>query len=253
MELNKLLIKLGRLIPKKLAEPWDYCGYQCGNKRKEIKKIFLCLDFTEFCLEEVKSFEPDLIITHHPYFFGKRKNILEDDKLKATLTKIVEEKLNCPIYSFHTNYDKTSGGMNDTLLEILGVDNITVDDNCLLRYGYFQNPVLFSDLKEMIKSKFNLNNVLYYGDEKPISKIGLIGGSGANEFKKALENDVDCYISGDSSHHTRLDIQRYNLNYIELPHEIEEIGFLQGMSKILSRIGNFEIYSCKYEKYLNIY
>jgi len=45
----------------------------------------------------------DMIISHHPLFFCS-----------------FQFQQNIPIYSAHTNLDKTDGGTTDTIIEILG-------------------------------------------------------------------------------------------------------------------------------------
>lgn len=74
------------------------------------------------------------------------------------------------------------------------------------------------------------------GTKISIKKVAFVAGGDSSAYFDALSLGADCYISGDCAHHTRLEMRRYGLNYIELPHEVEEIGFLKGMSDIIKRL-----------------
>lgn len=251
MTLQTLLIKLGKQFPKTLAEPFDFVGYQCGpaKKDKEINRVFLCLDYSEYCQKECSVFHPDIIITHHPFYFGRKEKIRISDKKKAVL----EDSLSCPIYSYHTNFDKAENGMNDTLLDYLGWKKESVLKDGMTRTALLSKITSTKDIASYLLTKFPFKALPYYDFGKEVKRIGLLAGGGGNEFRTAMDSNVDLYISGDVSHHSRLDMYRYQFNYIELPHECEEIGFLLGMKKALQKINaDFIIDAFAYEKYFSL-
>lgn len=256
MNERSFLAKLFRRCPKNFSEVWDFPGYQYGKKHleREIKKVLLCLDFTEDVLEKAEEYRPDIIITHHPFFFGKMKDILAADARKIYLCHEIDT-LDCPIYSFHTNFDKIKGGMNDTLISMLGGGDIKVYKDDLLRNFKIDGVDEFDKIVELVAATYSLPYLQYYKcNDKKIDSICMIAGGGASEFMNAIDMKADLYISGDASHHTRLDIKRYNLNYIELPHEVEEIGFLKGMSKMIMDIEpSLDIERFAFEKFYSLY
>ncbi len=232
---RKLLHRLGLLFPKSLSEFYDHPGYQTGKKdmNRDVKKVFLCLDFTEACLEKAISYQPDIIITHHPFFFGHRGKIRKRDLLKAELEKQVYEKLDCPIYSYHTDFDKAENGMNDTLFAFFGWERAAVGKDGCLRITSFEEGKTTAEIARFLSEKFHFDYIGYLDNGNLNHKVGMIAGGAGNGWEDALKEGVDLYISGDSAHHSRVDMRRYHLNYIELPHECEEIGFMMGMKKAL--------------------
>ena len=106
MKTKALLRKLSTFFPKKLAEAYDYPGLQVGKLKEDTNNVLLCLDFDEdvlnYILNNKLESQIDLIITHHPFIFGNKKDILANDNNKNYLYHKMEE-LNIPIYSFHTN------------------------------------------------------------------------------------------------------------------------------------------------------
>lgn len=256
MNLKQLLRKIYRKFPKGLSEVWDFPGYQCGVKdwNAEIKKVFLCLDFTEACLIECQKFQPDLILTHHPFLFGKKSEVCAHDLKKAQLIEEIEQ-LNCPIYSFHTNYDKAEDGMNDVLISLLGFEKVSVADDGLMRLCKTPAPMSFDMLFSHLCDTFDFDHLDYINnDNRLISHITFIAGGGASEFMHPLIKNSDVYLSGDCAHHHRLDMMRYGINYIDLPHEVEEIGFLTGMKKALEEIDPSLALCCySFERYFSLY
>lgn len=254
MKLRNLLIQLGRQYPQKLACSFDYVGHQTGkvDLDKDIHKIFLCLDFSEFCLPEVNSFRPDIVLTHHPFFFGDKNKIRQDDSKKAQLEKEFLS-LGCPLYSFHTNFDKADRGMNTTLLSYLGFTDSFLLEDGMTRFVPLKKETEMKDILSLLLNKFPFEILPFYDFGHKIKNFAFLAGGGGNEFKLALKHHADLYISGDISHHARLDLYRYQMDYIELPHECEETGFLIGMNDFLSSLDkSLQILPFSYEKYFSI-
>lgn len=251
MTLRKLLIRLGRKNPKKLAEFYDHVGYQCGkiDLDREVEKVFLCLDYSEFVKDEAESFKPDLIISHHPFYFGDRREIRIQDPKKAELEDWTEERIHAPIYSFHTNFDKAQNGMNETILDMLNLEEIERLPSGLA-IAKLGEKTTIEDLAKRLGEVFEFDYVQYLkGEIERIEMIGLLAGGASSDQVEAFGKNVDCYISGDCPHHTRLDMRRYHRNYIELSHECEEKAFLIGMKKMLHEIDpELEVYCMRYEK-----
>lgn len=255
MNERSLIRHINKLFPPSSSEVWDFPGFQCGVRHPErtVNKVLLCLDFTEDVLVEAKRYRPDLILTHHPFFFGKKKDVLSIDAKKIYLTKEIE-KLDCPLYSYHTDYDKGENGMNDTLLSVLKMKRIRVADDGLMRLASLEKEMTIEELVDDVKGKLNLPFLLYLkGEKSEIEKIALVAGGDSAAYFDALSLGADCYLSGDCPHHTRLEMRRYGINYIELPHEVEELGFLKGMKKTLETISpSLDISSVVFEKYFDI-
>jgi GTP cyclohydrolase I len=255
MKQRELLVKLGRSYPKSLACSFDFPGYQTGNKHpeKEVHKVLLCLDFTEEVLPIAISFQPDIILTHHPFFFGRKKDVLENDLLKKKLDTEINYHLDCPIYSYHTNFDIAKDGMNDVLISFLGWEILSIGSDGLLRIAKLPKEMYVPEVADILLSKFGFEYVGYLDNHRLVKRIGFIAGGAGNDFQSALKANVDLYISGDCSHHARVDMKRYGLSYIELPHECEEKGFLLGMGKkLLSFDERLEILDCRFEKYFQL-
>lgn len=108
-----------KLAPKDLAEDWDNVGLQIGNPQSEVNKILVCLDLTEQILDQAVELDVEMIITHHPLIFKPLKKISLATPLGKKINKIIKNDL--LVYSAHTNLDIAWGGINDILVEKLGL------------------------------------------------------------------------------------------------------------------------------------
>lgn len=254
MEKVKFMRSLWRKYPRKEADDFDFIGLQIGKLRPSIKRVLVALDYDESLLEITKEFKPDLIITHHPFIFGKRSNVLANDLLKKELTDELEN-LNIPIVSFHTNFDSAEGGMNYSLAKKLELINVyRANDFPMMRIGELPESM---DIDVFVKYFMDKTNVTYASlinaGKNTIKKIGFICGGGAGYYSIAQKEGCDIYISGDCPHHVRRDIIRYKMNYLDVPHEIERL-FVNVMKDSIKEIDpNIEVLAIDHEIEPTIY
>jgi len=249
MNARSLLRKLASFYPKRLSESYDHPGLQVGPLPKEARKIFLCLDFDITLKKEVLSFGPDLIITHHPFFFGKKEMILEENAEKRESYAFLKDR-GIALLSYHTSFDRAKEGMNDALAERLGLKNVKpleLDD--MARGGELPRPLSMGELAQTVTERLDLPyaGVIAAGKGQ-VSKIALIGGGGWRSWKAAKEEGYDAFLSGDCPHFARREIILDHYNYIDMPHEVESI-FIEQMTKTLLKIDqNLILFGLRHER-----
>ena len=250
MKTKTLLAKLAKRFPKKYAKQnHDFVGLMAGKLPEDVNRIFICLDFDDEIFEEAKNFKPDLILTHHPFIFGKKRNVLKYDENKRALYEKVEAA-GLTIYSMHTNFDTGRGGMNDALAKALKLNNIySPEKDIMMRLGELEQPMDVYDFAKFAKKALNVDyGLLIDQGHKTIQKVGIIGGGGAFSWRIAYDEGADIYISGDVRHHTRREIHLQHFNYLDLPHEIENI-FMPTMKELLLEMdSNLDIKTVVHEK-----
>lgn len=250
MNTRRLLLKLSKKFPKKLAKKHhDYVGLMCGTLKEDVKRIFLCLDFDDTIYDQMLEAKPDLIITHHPFIYGQKSKVLKYDLRKKELVdKLLAD--NIPVYSFHTNFDEGKDGMNDALARKAGLKNIRqLEVEPMARGGELPYPMTMEELTKYLCDKFDVSYgiCMNYG-AKTIKNMAIIGGGGWYMYEKVALEGYDCYVSGDIPHHGRRGVVTGKFNYIDLPHEIENI-FMEQMKKVLLEIDeSLEIVTITHEK-----
>ncbi|MDU6572762.1 MAG: Nif3-like dinuclear metal center hexameric protein [Gemella haemolysans] len=219
---------LNNLADVKLAEKWDNVGLMLGSNDNEVSRVLVCLDVTTNVVEEAIANNVNLIVSHHPLIFKPLKNIDYTTDFKSRIIRNLI-KNDISVISFHTNLDSATLGLNDYLAKILKLNEIQVlfehslDNTAGLgRIGKLTNPLKLNDFITYIKNCFSLETVsAVIGDEKEISTIALLGGSGA-DFIYTLP-EVDVYLTGDVGYHAALDAIEMKKNIIDIGHFTENL------------------------------
>jgi len=194
MELNEIIPILNAIAPPELAEDFD--TGRIGlilDRAAGIERIAVALDPTDYVLNEAARLGANLLITHHTLLFDPVNLISK--RLSDTLKIAIDNDIS--IYTMHTNYDKSEGGVNDVLADILGLDNIEPLE--LGRVGEIE-PCSASEFASLIAKKLD-THVQYTGDGE-IKKVMVIGGSGFQReyIDTALEHCADALVSGELRH-----------------------------------------------------
>ena len=219
---------LNNLADVKLAEKWDNVGLMLGSNNNEVSRVLVCLDVTTNVVEEAIANNVNLIVSHHPLIFKPLKNIDYTTDFKSRIIRNLI-KNDISVISFHTNLDSATLGLNDYLAKILKLNEIQVlfehslDNTAGLgRIGKLSKPLKLSDFITYIKNCFSLETVsAVISDEKEISTIALLGGSGA-DFIYTLP-EVDVYLTGDVGYHAALDAIEMKKNIIDVGHFTENL------------------------------
>jgi len=121
MKVKNLLNNLDKIAPFFLQESFDNSGIQFGDLDAPITKILLSLDVTQGVLDEAIENKANLIIVHHPLLFSPLKQITKQKN--PLLFKAITNKIN--LLAMHTNYDLAEGGLNDYVVNLLGIKKIS--------------------------------------------------------------------------------------------------------------------------------
>ena len=243
MKTKSMLIKLSKQFPKRIAKKnHDFVGLMVGKLPDEINKVLLCLDFDDQILDAALKIKPDLIITHHPFFFGSKAKILRFNENKRFIHDTLI-KNNIALYSMHTNFDEGKDGMNDALAELLNLNDVYAPVlEPMMRIGTLNNPMPIEEFANYAKNNLRVDYALLVkGNDNLIKKVAIIGGGGSRRHEIAKNEGADIYISGDAPHYVRRDIILEKFNYLDVPHEVER-AFMPQLAKFLKKMDtNMEI------------
>lgn len=234
---KRLLSAFGKDFPKHLAKRHhDYVGLMCGKLPTNLHHVAIVLDLEHQDLTTLLDIKPDLILTHHPFLYGQKKQVLSTNPIKKKMVDALE-KANIPVYSLHTNFDEGRGGMNDALAAKLQLTNIKpLALEPLGRGGRLTHPMSIDSFATYAKEQLDVPYGFLIAEGKTIiQSVAIIGGGGARDYPFAMQEGYDIFISGDAPHHVRRSIVNDHYNYLELPHEIELI-FLETMAAYVRRL-----------------
>ncbi len=192
MLLQDILTFFEQKAPKSTAEEWDNVGLLVDCGHTDIKTVVVALDATSAALEFAKENGAQLLITHHPIIFSPLAEVSHTHPAAVAL------KNGISVLSLHTNLDKAAGGVNDTLAEKLGLQNVTVAADGMTRIGTL--PTAFSANAFALLCQSALLAPVSYCGEKTVKTVAVCGG-GAGDGVFSVAALADAYVTGEIKHH----------------------------------------------------
>ncbi|BDV03577.1 MAG: GTP cyclohydrolase 1 type 2 [Candidatus Hepatoplasma scabrum] len=252
MKIEQIIKVIEQKYPKVNGWKDDFLGLQIEGK-KEIKNVLLTLDFTNDFLQEIKDYKIDLIISHHPLFFGSKEDLIKKDSiLKQKHQLLLQQKTN--FYVIHTNIDFNLGSIPYYQAKILDCKNLKLIDNKQAISCELENEIAFNDFVKIVRNKLNLLHDPFktnlFNKKEMIKKIIIASGAAGDLIERVNKKDA-LYIIGEMKHHHWLYGSDHDLKILEIGHQSEKIFvdiiedfLLKNFAKDLSI---FKIYENKYK------
>ena len=226
MKLNDFIAAMDTIAPRELAAPWDNPGLLIGTEKQDITKVLVALDCSVATAKEAIDWGADLLLTHHPIFFGGVKRIAPDDPDTEGAYLLIRNGIG--LFAAHTNLDSAEGGVNDCLAEALGlrrIEKLPPDD--MGRIGLLSSPMAFVDFARMVEEKLSTRVRINGEAAAPVRRIAMVGGSAAEELFVAKAAGADVFITGEMKHHLAIQAAALGLFIIEAGHYETEKVVLQ--------------------------
>jgi dinuclear metal center YbgI/SA1388 family protein len=110
---------IDRFALKSLAESWDNVGLLIGDRAAEVSRVMTCLTVTPASAREAIDRKVQLIVTHHPVLFRPVQRLTADEPQGRVLLDLI--RAGVAVYSPHTAFDGTAGGINEMLADRIGL------------------------------------------------------------------------------------------------------------------------------------
>ena len=114
---------LDRFAPPALAAEWDNVGLIVGDASANVERVLTCLTVTPPVVAEAVETRVQLIVTHHPMLFRASKRLTTATTEGSMLLELIRAAV--AVYSPHTAFDNTTGGINDILARRMGLSDVT--------------------------------------------------------------------------------------------------------------------------------
>lgn len=223
---------LDKAFPTSCSCPWDNDGAMCmSDPEREVKRVLVALDVTMGAVDYAIANGCDVIVSHHPLIFTPMRSINGCDVKSRVITKLMRNGISA--FSFHTRLDAVSGGVNDTLCEVLGVQNVEpfmLGNESLARVGNL-SPISGKELAMLTKEALGADSVSYTCPDKIISKVVVVGGAGKDFIDASLDAFADALITGEVSYNAAIDAADSGLCIISAGHFFTENPVLAVLEK----------------------
>ncbi len=113
---------LEQFAPPSLAAEWDNVGLLLGDRQARVKRVMTCLTVTPESAAEAVEAKAQLIVTHHPILFRPVKRLTTGNPEGRMVLSLI--RAGVAVYSPHTAFDNTRGGINDAIARRLGLVDV---------------------------------------------------------------------------------------------------------------------------------
>ena len=201
-----------KIAPPALAEGWDNTGLLVDAGR-DGSHILVTLDITPAVVAEAAAQGCELVVAHHPVIFAPLKQITACDVPALLLQNGISA------LCAHTNWDAAPGGVSDALAALMGLCETEVLG--FGRIGRLPAALSAADFSALCAEK--LHTPVRLADAgRPVQRVALAGGSGADLLPLAVEAGADCLLTGDAGHHAALDALQAGLSLVAAGHYATE-------------------------------
>jgi dinuclear metal center YbgI/SA1388 family protein len=212
MKTREIIDYLDITFHPEYQEDYDNSGFLLGDARTEYKGALVALDLTPAVVDEAVALGMSLIVTHHPFIFTGVKRLTDASATGRMAIELIKNDI-C-VYAAHTNLDNMPDGVNGILGEKLGLQNCRIlkpfatDDNLGAgMVGELAEPVAVDEFLRGVKATLGLPTVRTSAHDgtKPVRRVAICGGAGAEFIGDALAAKADVYLTADLKYH---DFQR---------------------------------------------
>lgn len=208
---------------------FDNAGLLVGDKNAPVTRVMVALDATLAVVREAARKRCQLLVTHHPLIFHPLKAVTPADPTQAVVAELVRK--NIALICAHTNLDVAPGGVNDVLMERLGVKTLGILEEFgvhngqnygMGRWGELPRAMEPKAFAAMVKKALGTRAVRAVPGSGPVKRVAVCGGSGGDMVELAASLGMDAYVTADVKHHEFLLAQALGITFIDAGHYATE-------------------------------
>lgn len=239
---NHVLEYLWTLAPEEGKEAWDNVGLLVGRSYKEVTRILVSLDITLPVIQEAQQLGAQLIVSHHPVIWDTHKFVTDQVVQQERVLRLIEDGI--AAICMHTNLDEAEDGVDDTLVEKLGLTpQCHLAEGKIGHISMLETPVSLQEFLQQVQNKLHANGLRYLDSGKMVHRIATGCGSCGEYLKDAAAAGCDTFLTGDVKYNVFLDAQDYGINLIDAGHFSTENPVVQKLAKKLcGKFPTLEIY-----------
>jgi dinuclear metal center YbgI/SA1388 family protein len=218
----------------------DYApnGLQVEGKA-EINSIVTAVSASVELFEKAIERKADAVIVHHGIIWNYERPIYQGS-YKQRVKKLLEHDLN--LFAYHLPLDAHPElGNAAQIAKVLNLTNLEPFGEHNSNLIGVRGRVMAVDIDQFIKTvkdTINPEAIFFpFGPEK-LHSVGIISGGGQKEFRQAVENRLDLYLTGEASEYILHFAKEEHIHYIAAGHyATERFGTIALGNHIKKRFG----------------
>jgi dinuclear metal center YbgI/SA1388 family protein len=233
VRVGELVAAIDERIPFGNAGAWDPVGLQLGGAEREVTSVSVCHEVTGDVVGRVRSDGMDVLVSYHPLLFTPTTTLV--DGVDANGRALALAELGVSLIVVHTAFDVLRPGTADALLAVLGLEAsgtfAPVDDvggADIGRIADLSTTETLASIASLVGAATGWPTRYNMPADRPIKTVAVVPGSGDSFVDEAIGR-VDCFITGDVSHHGAARARAYGLSIIDAGHAPSELPGVQSL------------------------
>ena len=215
----------------------DYCpnGLQVDSGVRQVQRLVTGVTASQALIDEAVSWQSDLLLVHHGYFWRGEEQPLVGYKGRRVRTLIQQ---GISLMAYHLPLDAHPElGNNKQLAVLLELDDVEVlqETGGLLWRGSFRSPLAAEQLAGKMSAVLNRQPLHIPAGDSPISRVCWCTGAAQSYIEKAAEHGTDAYISGEISEQTVHIARELGVHYFAAGHHATERYGVRALGGLLSK------------------
>jgi dinuclear metal center YbgI/SA1388 family protein len=207
-------------------------GIQVDNDGEAVRKIAFGVDAAMETFEQTAARGAQMLFVHHGLFWGVPLKIAGN--VRQRIKFLLDH--NICLYAVHLPLDQHPKlGNNAVIAQLLELENIEpFGDYHGRKIGYkgtFAKPVTIEETKKKISFMGRPPLGVFPFGKKEISSAAVMSGGAAESARDAIEDGVDLFVTGESSHQIYHDCLEGKLNMIAGGHYSTEVWGVQAVMR----------------------
>lgn len=237
MNLAELDAMLRRQLEIDKFEDISLNGVQVAcSPDKEIKKVITAVDACQSTIDAAVEAGADLLFVHHGFFWGKPIAVdgIHYKRVKTLLDNDIA------LYACHLPLDAHPVlGNNAQMALALGMKEYDPFGTFMGQYIGFKGSLPFPMTCEAIAKLLGFTstnglNIFPFGKEE-VSTVGIISGGAADDVYEAIDEGLDCYITGEYRHELYHMLKETGMNMIAGGHYQSEVFGVKAVARFMKR------------------
>jgi dinuclear metal center YbgI/SA1388 family protein len=230
---EKIVKFLNKYLEIDLIKDRSMNGLQVEGK-DNIEKIALGVSANEQLFIKAVDAKADMLIVHHGMFWGESFPI--KGFARERLWTLLKSNMN--LLAYHLPLDKHPVvGNNAQLIKLFDVKHSEPFANYKgTTIGYkaeLKKPLKIEHIIALLKKHLGSQPISHSFGKKNISKIGVVSGGAADMMYQGIDEDLDLFITGETSEFVQELARETKMNFIAAGHYNTETLGVMALSKLL--------------------
>lgn len=230
---HDILDFLWEVAPEEGKESWDNVGHLVGRGNAEVTRILVALDITMPVIQEAVETGAQLIVSHHPLIWDTYRHVNDSVFQQDKVLTLAENRI--AAICMHTNLDEAEDGVDDTLVEALGLTpECHLAEGKIGHVSMLPEPMTLQEFLPMVKERLHANGLRYCDGGRPVQRIATGCGSCGEYLADAVQAGCDTFITGDVKYSVMIDALGQGINLIDAGHYPTENPIVAKLHRKLS-------------------